>query len=101
MSGGRRDEGGSELIDLLRLRIFGNHRGDDPRQAFTEDSLRARRVQTAEATGMQLELHGDALPREICHGTHIATMYPTRWMRTAWAARGQLLYVDDEHDLCL
>jgi hypothetical protein len=51
--------------------------GNDPRQAFTEDALRTRRVQTAETTRMQPELHGDALPREICHGTHIATMDPT------------------------
>jgi hypothetical protein len=50
--------------------------GDDPSQAFTEHALRTRQVQTAEATGMQSELHGDALPREIGHGTHIATMDP-------------------------
>jgi hypothetical protein len=62
------------LIEAERAPSMG---GDDPRQTFTEDLLRTRRVQTAEATGMQPKLHGDPLPREICHGTHIATMYPT------------------------
>lgn len=62
------------LIEAERAPSMG---GDDPRQTFTENALRTRRVQTAEATGTQSKLHGDALPREICHGTHIATMDPT------------------------
>lgn len=75
-------------------------RGDDPGQAFAADALRTRRVPTAEATAMQPELHGDALPREIRHGAHIVAMDPTGGMRTAWAARGQWPRVDDKHDLC-
>jgi hypothetical protein len=47
---------------------------------------------------MPPELHSTALPGEIRHGTGITAMDPTGGMRTAWAACGPWLGVDDKHD---
>jgi hypothetical protein len=45
---------------LIKAERAPSIRGDDPRQALTEEALRTRRVQTAEATGMQPALYGNA-----------------------------------------